>query len=99
MHVLVFVLDSLSPAQKAVQACHACMQRIKETKNHQLADASLVLYGVKDFGEVKYLLDEHANTNYSAFQEPDLDNIETAIATDIVGYNQRKLFKKYKLVK
>lgn len=93
LYVIVFVLNSLSNSQKVVQACHACLERASIDKS-RLNECSLVVFGTDDMQYTQDFL-RHHGIRFSSFQEPDLDNITTALCTEILTGTQKKIFKNY----
>lgn len=98
-YVYVIVRRDLSPAQKAVQSCHAC---IEVARNHIGKDSdhpSVIICEVKSEDKLKMVMKElDGKVNYKAFQEPDIGNQYTAIASEPLYGDQRKAFARFQLI-
>lgn len=86
-----------------VQACHACLERGFSLPDNKKPNTTsfLVLFSAKDEDDLKKkadYLDMH-NISYEMFNEPDYDTGFTAICTEPIYNEQRKLFSKFKLWK
>lgn len=97
-YMYVFVREDLSVAQQIVQTSHATYEvgsvvGLSKSPN-------FVLIGVKSephLHQVREMLQEH-QIDCKMFFEPDI-NQHTAIATEPITGDSRKLFKKYELFK
>lgn len=88
--------DLINGSHKAVQACHAIYESAMREKEHE----SLVLCKVKDLNKLKAVINQLTDAGIKTyhFQDSIYNNEITAIATEPVNNEQRKLFKKYKLL-
>ena len=97
-YVYVVVRRDLTPAQCAVQACHAVLEigRSFVPKEHP----HLVLCGVRDESALAKSLKriQDAGISCEAFREPDIGNALTAFATEPVSGDARRHFKSFKLL-
>lgn len=97
-YMYVFIRSDLPVAQQIVQAAHATFE--VGTKLDDRPTPNFVLIGVDDEPSLHaiqtYLIDKGINCNM--FFEPDI-NQHTALASQIVSGNQRRVFKKYDLYK
>ncbi len=99
-YVYVLVREDLSPAQRAVQSCHAV---IEATRNFNMngEHPSVIICGIKNELTLKRQI-EYLTSNkikFSKFYEPDINFELTAIATAPISGDTRNLFKKYQLLK
>jgi hypothetical protein len=88
----VVVRGDLSTSQQAVQAGHAVATWHKDNPNFE-ANSTLVYLKVKSKEELSSCLTDLKNSrlSYVKFQEPDIDDELTAVATG--AYEARKIFK------
>ncbi len=98
----VFVREDLSAPQQAVQSCHACIEAASTFSINKLHDhPSVIICGAKNEDRLhhikKYLIDN--GIQHVHFYEPDLDNELTSIATEPLFGDQRKLFRKFQLIR
>ena len=86
--------------QIAVQACHACLEAGKSFHSNWIEPPHLVLCGVKTEESLYRCLDqlEEVGIRCQSFREPDRNDELTAIATEPVSGEQRRFFKKYRLL-
>lgn len=98
-----FVRTDIPKEYQMVQACHACLERgFSLPKADQPKQTSyLILFGVKDEEDLKKKADYLGmnGISFEMFYEPDYNTGYTAICTEPVYGEQRKLFKKFKLLK
>lgn len=97
----VFVREDLSWPQKVVQSCHAVMEMSRHHLSPNEEHPSVVLIGVKSKEKLKQILgslNEQSVVN-KEFYEPLFDNEITAIATEPITEDRRRIFKKYQLLK
>jgi hypothetical protein len=85
-----------------VQSCHAAIECAKKFDLEKLPDhPSVIILGIKDeaklFQVKNYLLSQ--DIDYCPFHEADLDNQLTALATEPIVGEKRKLFKKFQLLR
>ena len=100
-YVYVFVREDLTPSQQAVQACHACIDVARTLFPHYEGVPFLVLCGLRDEKQLVDAFERIKNLGIKCqkFREPDLDNQTTAFATGLVSGDDRRLFRKYRLLK
>lgn len=86
-------------AHQAVQAIHAGIVSAREFMFPELIHPSLVLVTVPDEPALLELEDQCrlAGIRSAVFLEADMDNAPTALATEPVNGQGRKLFRKYPL--
>ena len=81
-----------------VQSSHACIEAAKSFLNNDLEHPHLVVLGVKGeqqlYNSARKL--DNAGIRYRIFVEPDRDNEATAIATEPIFGEQRRLFRNYR---
>jgi hypothetical protein len=92
----------LSPPQQAVQSCHAVIEATKAFDLERLSDhPSVIILSAKDEARLhrvrNYLIEQ--GIQHVHFYEPDLDYELTALATQPVFGERRRLFRKYQLLK
>lgn len=90
---------NLGNAQKAVQSVHAAIEAtrlfIKEGQEHP----SVIIVEVKSEEKLKKVMEElDGRVNYKIFREPDRNNEITALATEPVYGDVRKLFSRFQLI-
>jgi hypothetical protein len=96
------VREDLSPPQQAVQSCHACIEATSAFALGNLADhPSVIICGVRDEQQLhkvrRYLID--SGIRHVHFYETDLDDELTALATEPVHGDRRRLFRKFQLLR
>ena len=99
-YVYVFLREDLSFPQKIVQAGHALLE-IGKIIPPDLPHPSVIVLSIKNenkINSIELMLKEN-NIQYKVFCEPDLNNQKTALATEPIFGEKRKLFKKYQLLK
>lgn len=79
-----------------MQSCHAVIEACQAFGITGIP--SLVLLGVNDFDDCLTHLNR-VGIRHVSFREPDMDNKITAVATEAVGGESRKHFRKYNLLK
>ena len=89
----VLVSDKLKPVYGCVQGGHAVAQWLLDNKNTQTWNNNYLIYVYADIDKWIYKLNLK-NLNFSIFNEPDLENIPTAIAIESDG----SMFKNLKMV-
>lgn len=96
----VLVRRDLTPAQQAVQACHAVLEASKFLKSDE-EHPHLVLCGVKTeaalFKAIEKLNEQGIKCQW--FIEPDIGNQVTALATEPVYGDTRRVFRNYQILK
>ena len=94
--LFVIVRKDLTPSQQAVQAGHAVAEYLLHSHLTRWSNQTLIYLGVNslfDLEKLKYKFEEN-DIAYVSFNEPDLNNETTAIATDI----QNKFVKRLTLL-
>jgi hypothetical protein len=95
----VIVRDDLNNIQKTVQGTHAAMAFVE--KDASIPHYSVIYLKVNNERDLKkaisYLLENEINI--SIFREPDLDNEITAICTKPLMGEERKILKRFQLLK
>ncbi len=96
------VRSDLSPAQQAVQACHAAIKASRSflPETAILNPPNLVVCTIADEPSLKAFLEEVnlAGLRACSFQEDDLGGQTTAMATELVSGERRKIFRKLRLL-
>lgn len=92
--------EDLSPAQQAVQACHACIEFARHLWPPEQLHPHLVLLRVDCEQQLLHAaarLEQHGIL-YRKFCEPDFDDTLTAVATQLLraADPRRKLFRRYR---
>jgi len=98
----IFVRTDLSASQCAVQSCHAAIEAANHFDFDSLEDHPyVVILSARDESRLhrvrKYLIGE--GIKHVHFYESDLDDQLTALATEPIHGDRRKLFRKYQLLK
>ena len=98
-YVYILVRHDLSIAQVAVQSVHAAIEATKAFKQPQ-RHPSVIICSVEDERALQKAICkiEQSGIKYKEFLEPDIGNQLTAVATEPVCGDQRKVFKKFKLM-
>ena len=99
-YVYVIVRTDLSNSQQAVQSCHAVIEMTRENKivgEHP----SVIICGVKSEDKLKNAISRLQDNNvfFKEFREPDIGHQLTAVATEPIYGDDRKIFRKYQLIK
>lgn len=95
----VIVRKDLSPAQKAVQSCHASIEAARAFHKPNDIHPSVIICEVKSEDKLKMVMNEiNGMVRYKAFQEPDIGNQYTALATEPVTGDTRKIFSRFQLI-
>lgn len=102
-YTYVFVRMNMLPVQIAVQACHAVLEMAKGIKWDDVGEhPHLLLLGVDNEHELEKVWNIFCKNRRSAyrFQEPDMNNSWTAIASEPIEEKDefRNKLKKYKLL-
>lgn len=97
----VLVRRDLSHPQQVVQACHASLEAARAFLSPGHEHPFVIVCGVRDEPRLFDWLDklERAGIRCRAFAEPDLDGQLTAVATEPVCGNQRRVFKDCQLLR
>lgn len=97
----VFVRQDLSHPQQVVQASHACIEATRSFLKDHTDHPHLVVIGVPDESRIfkcAKKLDD-AGIGYRVFHEADRDDEATALATEPVYGDTRRIFKNYTLLR
>lgn len=99
-YMYVITRNDLSPAQKAIQSCHASIESAREFIKPNQEHPSLVLCLVKNEAKLKNVIAELYNKNIKikTFREPDRNNEITAIATEPLYGAERKALVRFQLL-
>jgi hypothetical protein len=95
----LFVRDDITPSQQIVQTCHA-VDAINVRHNSGDINHMVLCHANHDahlMSIAEYL--DGKGIDYEMFQEPDLDNQYTAIATRPLRGQEREPMRKFKLKK
>jgi hypothetical protein len=97
--IYVFVRNDLSYAQKVVQAAHAVLESTRAFVRDENR-YKIVVFAAKSEAKLKAIAEEAASNGIQtvAFTEPDLEYQTTAIATEPLEEEKRKVFARYKLL-
>jgi hypothetical protein len=98
----VLVRKDLPPSQIAVQACHASIEVARDSLIPSGIDhPSVIVCGVDNEAKLRSSLAyvQEKGIPCRLFHEPDRNNEATAFATAPVYGDDRKLFKKFQLIK
>lgn len=102
-YTYVFVRTDIPVHYQIVQACHACLERGMSLPVCNKPDQTsyLILFSVKNEQDLNEKADylEKNGISFERFFEPDYGTGYTAICTEPIYGEQRKLFKKFKLWK
>jgi hypothetical protein len=98
----VLVRKDLSPAQQVVQSCHAVAEAARSLlpPDPDQEHPHLIVCGVRDERSLWQSLDRlrRLGVRFHAFCEPDLGGQLTALATEPVFGDQRRLFRRFPLL-
>lgn len=99
-HVYILVRQDLSFEQQTVQSCHSIIEATKAFEQ-PIKHPSLVICSVKDEFALEQAISyiQSRNINLVEFREPDIGNQLTAIATEPISQEKRRIFSKYPLLK
>lgn len=98
-YMYVIVRKDLSPAQKAVQSSHACIESARAFIKPDDSHPSVIICEVRSEQKLKMVMEElNGKVNYKTFQEPDIGNQYTALATEPIYNDKRKLFSRFQLI-
>jgi hypothetical protein len=98
--VYVLVRRDLPPSQQAVQACHAAIEVARNWISQDLEHPSVIVCGIRDEQILEKSLKklQSQGVQCKTFHEPDRGNELTAIATEPIYGDRRKLFRSYQLL-
>lgn len=93
----LFVRKDLSTPQIVVQASHAAIMAGQQLISSAIEHPHLVVCGMKSEMELIKLQGrlKEANIRFCAFEEPDRDNETTAVITEPVFGEQRRMFRRF----
>lgn len=96
----VITRTDLSPEQQAVQAAHAAIEVARTSISPSLEHPHLVICGVKSEAQLVFTLDKIRAQGVRCFEwhEADLDNQLTSISTEPVFGDNRRIFRRFKLL-
>ena len=98
----VFVREDLSNPQQAVQSCHACIEAATAFNFESLPDhPSVIICGAKNESkliQIRNYLSQNG-IKFVHFNEADLNDELTALATEPICGLRRKLLRKFQLIK
>lgn len=100
-YIYAITRRDLSFPQKAVQAGHAIFEASQEFRQLYTQHPSLILCEVRNEQRLQSVirkLEKH-NIKFVTFHEPDRDNELTAICTEPVSGEARRIFRDYQLIK
>lgn len=101
-HVYVLVRGDLPPPQRSVQAIHAAVEATRlGLIPPEIQHPHLVLCKARNEHDLLKQADylSRCGIKYALFIEPDIGNQHTALATQPISGEQRRLLKKFQLVK
>lgn len=92
---------NLTTEQICVQACHASLEISRQTIDKHTEHPSIIVCGIKNEEKLLSVCDYFKNNNipFIEFREPDLLNQLTSLATTVLYGDQRRLMKKFQLLK
>ncbi len=97
--IYIFVRNDLSYSQKVVQSCHAALEATRQFVNNDERYKIVVLAAKSEPKLMSIMMEaggKGIKTTY--FTEPDMDFQVTAVATEPLDDEQRKVFQRYKLL-
>lgn len=100
-YVYVVVRTDLSVPQQAVQAAHAVLEMHRFYNGCLREHPSIIILGVRNEEKLKEVimkLVRHGKIQFTTFQEPDIGNQYTALATEPIYGADRQFFKNFKLI-
>jgi D-alanine-D-alanine ligase-like ATP-grasp enzyme len=90
---------NIGNAQKAVQSVHAAIEATRAFVKNGQEHPSVIILEVKSEEKLKKVMEElDGKVNYVIFRESDRDNEITALATEPIYGETRKLFKRFQLI-
>ena len=99
-YIYVLVRKDLSFPQQAVQSCHAAIEATRLFLSPEHSHPHLVLCGVRDQStlerETSRLMSK--GIRFVEFHEPDRNDELTAIATEPIAGDARRMFRRYDLL-
>ena len=100
-YVYVFVRRDISPGQQVVQSCHAVAKAAILYNGKLDVDPHMVVLGVKTETALFKAIEKLNSLGIKCqwFIEPDMGNQVTALATEPVYDDTRKVFRNYQILK
>ena len=100
-YIYAITRRDLSFPQKAVQAGHAIFEASQEFRQTYTQHPNLILCEVRDEQRLSSVIKklQKNNIKFVAFHEPDRDNELTAVCTEPVTGEARRVFRDYQLIK
>lgn len=100
-YVYVLVRKDLSLQQQVVQSSHAVLEATRHFINTQIEHPHLIVLGIKDESRLLKSAQklEDAGIRFKFFVEPDIGNEFTALATEPVFGDSRRIFRNFQLLK
>lgn len=97
----VLVRQDLPPEHQCCQAIHAATEAFKRHSDPEIEHPNLVVLHIPDERALLEWRLKIAENNIPCylFQESDMNNEYTALATGLISGDQRKIFKKLRLLK
>lgn len=94
----MLIRKDLPHSTQVVQASHACIEATRAFLTDQAEHPHLVVLGVNSQEQLQNSAKklEKAGVRFRVFIEPDRDNESTALATEPIGGETRRIFKNYK---
>jgi hypothetical protein len=98
--VYVLVREDLSPSQQVVQSCHAAIEAARTFLPPEHEHPHLVICGVRDEPALWARLHrlQERGVHFRPFFEPDLGGQLTALATEPLSGDDRRLFRSLRLL-
>lgn len=100
-YVYVVVRQDLSVPQQAVQSSHAVLEMHRQFNGVLREHPSIIIVGVKNEQKLKEVIGRlvsHNKFRFTTFQEPDIGNQFTALASEPIYGADRQFFKGFKLI-
>lgn len=95
----IIIRNDLSQAQKAVQGTHAAIESARAFLSPEDEHPSIIMLIVKSEAKLKDTLAKlEPHMRIKTFHEPDRNNELTAIATEPIHGESRKLLSRYQLL-
>lgn len=99
-YMYIAIRRDLSPAQQIVQSVHAAIEASELYYDLNVEHPTVIVLGVDSLHELIKFTNyvNYNHLNYKCFHEPNMDNEMTSVAVYPIYTDERKLFKKYKLL-
>lgn len=97
-YIYAFIRKDLSFPQQVVQTAHATIEATKSFLNNELEHPHFIVLSIKDEQQLYKAAQklDKAGIQYRIFTEPDRNNEATAIATEPIFGENRRLFRSYR---